>query len=197
MNVWLGMARLTIGWLGFQLTTGAAGVVAQQIDQPPVVMAMAEADPYQLSAQVVAGADSATAYLIVRVELPAESYLYSLTQPGELATRVEVALGEDGKIGGAMRPVTLPKVNPQDEFVGGRSEKHFGTIHFVLPIQRLTSRPLDQWEVAVRLNGQVCSEQGSCQLIRDEVITARFAPLDEKAGALLRQVEASHRPLVR
>lgn len=197
MNTRLGMACLTIGWLSFSLTAGAAGLIAQQLDQPPGLVATAEAAPYQLSAQLVGESDSAPTYLIVRVELPRDSYLYSLTQPGELATRVEVALGEDGQIAGVMRPVSLPKIKEQDEFTGGRSEKHHGTIHFVLPIQRLSSRPLDQWEVAVRVNGQVCSELGSCQLIRDEIVAAKFAPLDKQMGDLLRQAEASHRPLIR
>jgi hypothetical protein len=193
----LGLVALTIGWLGLQLATGPEKLMAQQVEPLSGLGSAEEVAPYQLSALLVASPDSAQAHLIVKVELPADSYLYSLTQPGELATRVEVALGEDGKIAGVMRPVTLPKVNPRDEFAGGRSEKHYGTIHFILPVQRLTARPLDQWEVAVRLNGQVCSEQGSCQLIRDEIVSARFTPLDEQAGALLRQAEASHRPLNR
>ncbi len=156
-----------------------------------------EPAPFKLSAHLVGQADAAQAYVIVKVELPPDSYLYSLTQPGELATRVEVALGPNGKIAGPMRPASLPKVNEQDTFLGGRSEKHFGTVHFVLPIQRLTALPLEQWEVALRLNGQVCSENGSCQLIRNEIVTAKFMPLDDQAGTLVRQAEALNAELRR
>lgn len=188
---------LTLGFLSFQLTTVAHQLVAQELDQLPGLEAAAEQAPYQLTAGLVAVPNSPQLYLIVGIELPPNSYLYSLTQPGELATRIEVALGEDGKIAGVMRPTSSPQINEQDEFVGGRSEKHYGTQYFVMPVQRISSRPVEQWEVAVRLNGQVCSEAGTCQLIRNEVIRAKPAAFDERMGALLRQAMAGERPQVR
>lgn len=193
----LALAGLAMGWLSLLMGGFPSTLAAQQVEQIPEIGEAEVAAPYQLSAQLAAASGSDTAYLIVQVELPAESYLYSLTQPGDLATKVEVALGEDGKIAGIMRPVTLPTVKEKDEFLGGRSEKHYGTIQFVLPVQRLTARPVEQWQVAVRFNGQVCSEHGSCQLIRNEVFSAKWTPMDERLGALLRQAEESHRPLVR
>jgi hypothetical protein len=188
--------RLCLFWLTVCLLTSLSAASLPGAFAQPLPFAGEQAEwmepaPYKLSAQLVGQPDAAQAYVIVRIELPPESYLYALTQPGDLATRVEVALGPNGKIAGPMRPTQVPKINERDAFLGGRSEKHFGTVHFVLPVQRLTSLPLEQWQVALRLNGQVCSESGSCQLIRDEIIAAKFMPLDEQAGVLVRQAEAT------
>lgn len=148
-----------------------------------------EQAPYQIAAKLVAQEGGAFGHLIIQVELAQDSYLYSLTQPGELATKVEISLGGDGKIAGVLRPVTPPKVLDNDPFLGGRSEKHYGTVHFILPIEKISQRPFEQWQVAIRVNGQVCSEQGSCQLIRNEIVKVGFAPLDQTAAELLRQAE--------
>jgi len=148
-----------------------------------------EQAPYQIAAKLVAQEGGTFGHLIIQVDLAPDSYLYSLTQPGELATKVEISLGGDGKIAGVLRPVTPPKVLDNDPFLGGRSEKHYGTVHFILPIEKISQRPFGQWQVAIRVNGQVCSEQGSCQLIRNEIVKVGFAPLDQTAAELLRQAE--------
>jgi thiol:disulfide interchange protein len=148
-----------------------------------------EQAPYQITAKLVAQDKNAFGHLIVQVELATDSYLYSLTQPGDLATKVEISLGGDGKIAGVLRPVTPPKVLENDPFLGGRSEKHYGTVHFVLPIEKISPRPFQEWQVAIRINGQVCSEQGTCQLIRNEIVKVGYAPLDQTSAGLLRQAE--------
>lgn len=150
---------------------------------------LVEQTPYQIAAKLVAQEGGAIGHVIIQVDLAPASYLYSLTQPGDLATKVEISLGGDGKIAGVLRPVTPPKVLENDPFLGGRSEKHYNTVQFILPIEKISQRPFEQWQVAIRVNGQVCSEQGSCQLIRNEIVKVAFAPLDQNSAELLRQAE--------
>lgn len=170
---------------------------AQEIPLVQTSSQVEDSEPYRISAKLVGEEAAVRAHLIIAVELPAESYLYSLTQPGDLATRVEISLGKDGKIAGVLRPVTTAKVTEQDPFLGGRSEKHFGTVQFILPIERISERPFEQWQVAVRINGQVCSEAGSCQLIRNEIVKASFSVPDPQTQNLLRLAERSEQSLVR
>ena len=163
--------------------------------QTPVIAD--EQAPYEVTAKLVAQEGNALGHLIVQVELAPDNYLYSLTQPGDLATKVEISLGGDGKIAGVLRPVTPPKVLENDPFLGGRSEKHYGTVHFILPIQKISQRPFEQWQLAIRINGQVCSEQGTCQLIRNEIVKVGFAPLDQTSAELLRQAEGNQAVKIR
>jgi thiol:disulfide interchange protein len=150
-----------------------------------------EQSAYRITAKLVAQGENAFGHLIVQVELATDCYLYSLTQPGDLATKVEISLGGDGKIAGVLRPVTPPKVLENDPFLGGRSEKYYDTVHFVLPIEKISQRPFQEWQVAIRINGQVCSEQGTCQLIRNEIVKVGYAPLDQTSAELLRQAEGN------
>lgn len=154
-------------------------------------------EPYRIAAKYFCETDSAVGYLIIQVELAEGRYLYSLTQPGKLATTIEVSFGGNAKSAGVLRPLTPPETKENDEFLQGRSEKHFGAVQFVLPIRPSSDVPPQKWKVAVRVNGQVCSETGTCQLIQDHVTSARYEIIDTAMRQRLAAIFEADSPIRR
>jgi hypothetical protein len=152
-----------------------------------------ESPPYEFQARFFVDAVSKDGYIVVDAILGNGQYLYSLSQPEGLATKVEFSLGSDFEINGPLRPSTPPKITENDPVFGNRTEKYFEQIAFVLPIRQISETNPEKCRIDVRINGQVCSETGTCQLIRNKVISAKFSPSNQALSEILGEVPATIR----
>ncbi len=135
---------------------------AQQPEKPPV----------QLSTRIECEADRRTAYLIVAAKIPPGGYLYSLTQPGPSATKLEIAMNDGFQVAGAFRPQQAPHVEG-DPGADDRIETHHGDIEFHLPILITHGTNPEDLVIDVRINGQFCQDN-QCHLIQDRVLSAKL-----------------------
>ena len=156
-----------------------------------------ESPPYELQARFFCDSNSKDGYVVVKIKLGTDHYLYSLSQAGELATKIEFSLSPTLKINGPLRPSSAPKITDIDPVLGDRSEKHFDQIAFVLPIRLISETNPEKCRIDVRINGQVCSETGTCQLIRDKVISAVFVASNQALGQMLEECLSSDSTIVR
>ena len=129
-------------------------------------------EPIAWTTRIVAQPDRQSGFLVVAAQLQPGFALYSLTHPGEAATKIEVARQPGFAIAGAFRPDRAPVVA---DYVGGtaREEKHVDTVEFYLPIKLAAGQIPEDLEIKVRVNGQACSDS-SCVPVINKVMTAKF-----------------------
>lgn len=130
--------------------------------------------------------------MIVKFELPKESYIYSLTQPNPFPkTKITVVPSSYFSLTGkkAFAPDKLPKIIERDPDFGARLEKHFGVVQFVVPMKMNKTITAKELEIKIDIDGQVCDET-TCLPISRKRTTARFAgffdPSDKKSGIPLK-----------
>jgi hypothetical protein len=124
------------------------------------------------TARIESEADRQTAYLIVAAKIPAGGYLYSLTQPGPSATKIEIATNDQFKVAGAFRPNKAPVIEGDLESLG-RTETHADEIEFHLPIQIVAGTDPEDLLIDVRINAQYCQEN-QCQPVSNRVLSAKL-----------------------
>ncbi|MBX3417355.1 MAG: hypothetical protein KF851_07110 [Pirellulaceae bacterium] len=124
------------------------------------------------TARIESETDRQTAYLIVAAKVPAGGYLYSLTQPGVSATKIEVATNERFRITGAFRPNKAPRIegDPESE---ERAETHIEDIEFHLPIQIAAGIEPEDLAIDVRINAQFCQDD-QCMPVNNRILTAKL-----------------------
>ncbi len=129
-------------------------------------------EPCALTAYVLYEADGKNGYLVVKAKIAEGHHLYSLTQPGGSATKIEVAKNESFEIAGVFRPTKAPQVDgdPQSP---GRHEIHAEEVEFYLPIKLTKGMIPNEVVINVRVNGQVCSDS-TCVPISNKVLTAKY-----------------------
>ncbi len=131
--------------------------------------------PYQLTGRYHLQQDSNEGYLILQFDLPKGSYIYSLTQSGELVpSKISVTPSKDFVIGGKFMPDSQPKVIEKDPVFNQRVEKHVGKVQFFVPIKIREGVDLSELRPELVFNGQVCSSKGICIPIRKKKILAEF-----------------------
>lgn len=130
--------------------------------------------PLKMSARYHIESGSTSGFLIVKIEIPKGSYIYGLTQTKPLLPS-KLTLKQNSRIQvKAFSPDQKPKVIENDPIFKTRLEKHMGTVQFFAPIQVTGANDLDKLKPTVLFSGQVCSEQGYCQTIKNQTISAKF-----------------------
>lgn len=120
--------------------------------------------------------DGSAGTLEVRCTIPAGSHLFSVTQPkavpGPLRTRIAVDDSDAFELTGKFQPDKDPHLkNVPGQKV--KSEEHEGKVVFSAPIKFATGVVARDLTIKVKLNGQVCSDTGSCIQVKESVV-ARF-----------------------
>ena len=118
-------------------------------------------------------ADRKTGVLEVRCNIPAGSHLFSVTQqravPGPLKTRIRVDDSSDFKLTGKFQPDKDPHLKPIPGQVV-KSEEHEGKVVFSAPLRFTDAAAIDALTINVQLNGQVCTDAGSCIQIQEKLV---------------------------
>lgn len=125
-------------------------------------------------------------FLIVKLRVPQDSYIYSLTQSSPLLpSKLKVVGTEQFTVGKNFTPGKKPKVIERDPVFETRVEKHFGSVQFYVPIKVAQGANLEMLKPEVQYFGQVCSKQGFCKQINGLKAGAKFAGYyqnDQAAG---------------
>jgi thiol:disulfide interchange protein len=126
-------------------------------------------------------ADRKTGVLEVSCDIPAGSHLFSVTQkkavPGPLKTRIRVDDSNDFELTGKFQPDKDPhlKAIPGQAV---KSEEHEGKVVFSAPVKFADAVDVDALTINVQLNGQVCTDAGSCIQIQEKLIASFAGVLD-------------------
>jgi len=128
-------------------------------------------------------------YLVVQVQLAAESYMYSLNQAGAInPTKIQVVPSDGFIVDGKFNPDRPAEIIENDPVFNQRVEKHKGKVQFFVPVKFASTEAASKTTPEVILNGQVCSTGGVCLPIRDKRVKAEFG------GFFGRSVEAPTAP---
>lgn len=133
--------------------------------------------PFRLSSRFLLKNGTNEGYLIVKVELPNQSYIYSLTQPEPFPkTKITVASSPHFSLTGkqCFTPDRNPKIIEKDPDFGARLEKHSGIVQFVVPLKINKTIAAKELQIQIELDGQVCDEVTCLPFFRKKT-TAKFA----------------------
>lgn len=133
--------------------------------------------PFRLSSRFHLKNGTNEGYLIVKVELPDQSYIYSLTQPEPFPkTKISVASSPHFSLTSkqSFTPDRSPKIIEKDPDFGARLEKHSGIVQFVVPIEMNKTISAKELQIQIELDGQVCDEVTCLPFFRKKT-TAKFA----------------------
>ena len=131
------------------------------------------ADAFSATAGFKFSADRKTGILEVRCDIPEGSHLFSVTQqravPGPLKTRIRVDDSSDFELTGKFQPDKDPhlKAIPGQSV---KSEEHEGEVVFSAPLRFADAAAIDALTINVQLNGQVCTDSGSCIQIQEKLV---------------------------
>jgi hypothetical protein len=114
--------------------------------------------------------------LILKVQIPKDSYIYAVTQPGNPPpSRITVTESSQFRIAGNFASDRHPKIIEEDPVFHSRLEKHFQLVQFFVPIELAENADPQKVMPEIVFDGQVCSEKGTCMPIRNRKISAQFA----------------------
>jgi hypothetical protein len=137
---------------------------------------LASREPYVLSGRFYLQQGTNSGYLILQCDLPSGSYINSITLPKEhYPSEIQIVRSRDYSIQGPFQADRAPTVILQDPLLGHRTEKHFGTIQFFVPIHFAAGVDLTDYQLNMTFNGQVCTDSGSCLPVRKKSVAAKFA----------------------
>ena len=130
-------------------------------------------------------------FLIVKLEIPHGSHIYSLTQQSPLTpSKLVVKPNKQFSAGKAFKSDKKPKVTPNDPLFNARVEKHSGTVQFFVPIKVDASTDLKKLKPEITYSGQMCSDQGFCKQVNNKIAQAEFAGyFERKAKSTLPQTQ--------
>lgn len=117
--------------------------------------------------------DMKTGVLEVRCDIPEGSHMFSVTQPkavpGPLKTRIRIDDSQQFELTGKFQPDKDPhlKTIPGQKV---KSEEHEGKVVFSAPIKFADGVAADGITINVKLNGQVCTDSGSCIQIQEKLV---------------------------
>ncbi|MEM7456135.1 MAG: hypothetical protein AAF456_17450 [Planctomycetota bacterium] len=115
-------------------------------------------------------------FLILRAEIPEGSYIYSLSNAeGPGPSTVAVAPGTTFRTGERFDSDRHPIVIEHDEVLGCRLEKHYSLVQFYVPIEIAEGVDPATVRPEITFNGQICSADSHCMLLRDQRVAADFA----------------------
>jgi thiol:disulfide interchange protein len=149
---------------------------ASQTEQPTQSAVQSPAQPYKLTSRFHLQQGSNHGYLVVRMEMPAGSYIYSMTQTAPLRpSKIDVAHSRQFRLKGTFTPDQPPTVIEKDPIFEQRLEKHKGTVQFFVPIEVAPGTTPEKLTAEVTFSGQVCSDQGVCLPLSDVASKGKFA----------------------
>ena len=135
----------------------------------------AQTKPYKVSSRFHLQEGTTSGYLVVQVELPPESYMYSLNQTGAIyPTKIQVVPSDGFVIDGKFNPDRPAEVTENDPVFNQRVEKHKGKVQFFAPVKFNSAEAIGKAQPEIILNSQVCSTGGVCLPIRDKRVKAEF-----------------------
>ncbi len=133
-------------------------------------------DDLQMSARFHLETGTAKGFLIVKIKIPNDSYIYSLTQSSPLLpSKLSVATSKQFIAKTKFQPDKQPKVIERDPVFETRVEKHSGTVQFYVPIKIAPKTDLKTFKPTVLYSGQICSDRGFCKQINNKTVQAKFA----------------------
>ena len=114
--------------------------------------------------------------LILKAQIPAGSYIYSVTQEGSPPpSKITVTDSDQYRIKGKFSSDRNPKVIKFDPIFESRLEKHLELVQFFVPIELKPGSDPAKIQPEILFDGQVCSDAGLCMPIRGQKIKAKFA----------------------
>lgn len=153
-----------------------------------------EPKPFQISSRIHLQKGANTGYLIVKIELPKGSYIYSMAQKPPLRpSKINVAKSDQFRLNGKFNPDRPAKVIEDDPIFHQRLEKHMDVIQFFAPVEILPGVKPDTLAAEMTFTGQVCNDQGFCWPIKADKTKARFAGYFERSAE--NQSPASKMPI--
>lgn len=115
-------------------------------------------------------------YVVLKVELEKEHYLYSLTQVGDIRpTRITATPSKLIRLTAKFNPDRPATIIEKDPVFKQRIEKHKNVIQFFAPIEVASNTEVRQLTAELVVNGQVCKEAGFCIPIINQKVKSRFA----------------------
>ena len=115
-------------------------------------------------------------FVIVRFQIPANHHIYGVHQPKDAPqTRLELSSVEGVRLTGAFRPDKKPKVKKDDPVFGMTIVEHSGDVQFYAPIAIPEGFDARRDAMQVRVNGQMCSDEGYCLPIMERKVPIPFA----------------------
>ena len=117
-----------------------------------------------------------TGFLIVKMVIPKGSHIYGLNQKKPLSPS-KLSVKNTNQLVAAKKFKTdrKPKVIENDPIFQTRVEKHSGTVQFFVPIRVDASTDMKTLKPEVVFSGQICSDEGFCQLVNNKTVKAEFA----------------------
>jgi thiol:disulfide interchange protein len=132
--------------------------------------------PYKMSARFHLQQGSNEGYLVLQIDLPKGSYVYSLTQKGDLEpSKIRVVPSNSYSTKGRFNPDRPPIVVEEDPVFNQRVEKHKDSVQFFVPLKVRDDVDLKKMSPELVFTGQVCSENGVCMPLRNKKLKAKFA----------------------
>lgn len=142
-----------------------------------------ESLPYRLSSRFHIQKGTNQGYVVVRVVMDKDHYIYSLDQKGDLsATSIKAVDEKQFRLKGRFNPDKPAKVIEKDEVLKQRVEKHTGEIQFFAPIELVPGADVKKLTSSLVIDGQVCKEKGYCMPIMNKKIACRFAGYFERSA---------------
>jgi Disulphide bond corrector protein DsbC len=131
----------------------------------------------QYRARLVVATGGEEAQLRVTARLAEGLHTYPLTDSIGRQTRLELAPGPFLAIAGPAQPDRTPDepADPSADSAGS----YRGQIEFVVPLMVLATPPNDDWQIYVRINGLLCSDDGYCVPVQNQVLRAAVEKLPE------------------
>ncbi len=149
----------------------------------------ARTQPSSWSARYGPADGSDQVQLQVDVELGSGWHLYSLTQPtgGPKPTRLTVIEPTGAEVAESWSPNEPPKKSVSEDFGGLTLEEHDDEVRFTSTVQL---PPGYDGPVHVRVDAQVCQDDGSCIPVRETLVAERSGG-DNKAAETATEAEPS------
>ena len=155
-----------------------ASVVTQKgnVTEPPGLTEFDENRPYKISSRIHLQKGASTGYLIVKMELPKGSYIYSLTQKAPLRpSKIKVAGSKQFRLKAGFTPDRPAKVIEKDPVFEQRLEKHTEVVQFFAPVEIASGVIHKELIAEITFSGQVCNDQGFCVPIMNAKTKGKFA----------------------
>ncbi len=142
-----------------------------------------EAEPFKLSSRFHLQKGTKTGYLIVKIELPEGSYIYSLTQPAPLRpSKIKATKSNQFHMNGSFTPDTPPIVVEKDPIFEQRLEKHLNVVQFFTSVDIAPGVSPESLEAELVFSGQVCNEEGYCVPVFGAKTKGKFAGYYERTA---------------
>ena len=133
-------------------------------------------------------------YLIVKARIPNGSYIYSLTQGGDIPpTAIQPKKNPKFKVNGKFAADRTAEVIPFDRIMKTRVEKHKRLVQFYVPIELNPGVDPAKLRPEVLFETQICSDLGMCKPIRNRKLTAKFGGYFQQSAKSKKKNEVKKR----